>query len=147
MKLRVFLDTNIFIYAFEFPVSNSSRIIGLLNRGAIEGIISDRVVCEVQSYFKKYYGKDLAGYFRDFLLVSCVVISSFQVDKEIVRYRGRIKEKDLEQLAVTKKLGLKFLFCLAKICPTVRLNGCGRAATKGMKINLSICPLSLSNKR
>jgi predicted nucleic acid-binding protein len=30
MRLRVFLDTNVFIYAFEFPESNSSKIIDLI---------------------------------------------------------------------------------------------------------------------
>lgn len=32
-----------------------------------------------------------------------------QVEVELRQYQGRIKEKDLEQLVVTKKLGLKFL--------------------------------------
>ncbi len=31
MKHRVFIDTNVFIYAFEFPDSNSNIIIELLN--------------------------------------------------------------------------------------------------------------------
>lgn len=31
MKYRVFLDTNVFIYSFEFQDSNSGKIIELLN--------------------------------------------------------------------------------------------------------------------
>jgi predicted nucleic acid-binding protein len=31
------------------------------------------------------------------------------VREEMDRYRGRIKEKDLEQIAVAKRLGLKYL--------------------------------------
>ncbi len=63
MRRRVFLDTNIFIYAFEFPGCNSDKIIDLLNRGQIEAIISERVLREVQAYFKKFYSKDLAANF------------------------------------------------------------------------------------
>lgn len=45
MKCRVFLDTNVFIYAFEFPESNSNKIIGLLNKGQIEAVISEYCFC------------------------------------------------------------------------------------------------------
>lgn len=40
MKCRVFLDTNIFIYAFEFPESNSGKVLELLNKGQIEAILA-----------------------------------------------------------------------------------------------------------
>jgi len=109
MRPRVFLDTNVFIYAYEFPQSNSRKIVDLLNRAEMEVIISERVLQEVQRYFRKYYGKDLAGAFRHYLLLSCTVIPSSQLQKAMTRYKGRIKEKDLEQLAVVKKLGLRFL--------------------------------------
>ena len=52
MKPRVFLDTNIFIYAFEFPKSNSSKVIDLLNKNQLEVIISERVLKEVHAYSK-----------------------------------------------------------------------------------------------
>jgi len=64
MKRRVFLDTNIFIYAFEFPESNSGKVIELLNKGLVEAVISERVVKEVQAYFKKFHSKDLSALFR-----------------------------------------------------------------------------------
>jgi len=74
MKLRIFLDTNVFIYAFEFPKSNSRKIIELLNEGKIEAVISERVIKEVQAYFKRYYGKDLASLFRNYLILSCTIV-------------------------------------------------------------------------
>ena len=58
MKLRIFLDTNVFIYAFEFPKSNSRKIIELLNEGKIEAVISERVIKEVQAYFLVSFDKD-----------------------------------------------------------------------------------------
>lgn len=109
MKYRVFLDANVFIYAFEFPDSNSSKIITLLNKGRIEAVISERVLKEVQAYFKKFYNKDLAASFRDYLLRTCAVVFSADVQKEMVRYRKLIKDKDLEQLSAVRKLGIKFL--------------------------------------
>ena len=109
MKYRIFLDTNVFIYAFEFPESNSNKIIGLLNQGLIEVVISERVLKEVQAYFKKFYNKDLSGFYRDYLLRTCTVVFSADVKKEMVKLRKLIKDKDLEQLAVVKKYGIKFL--------------------------------------
>ena len=109
MKRRIFLDTNVFIYAFEFPECNSGKIINLLNKGQIEAIISEQVLKEVQAYFKKYYSKDLAAIFRDYLLRTCTVVFSVDVKREMAKYKKAIKSKDLEQLAVVKKLGIKFL--------------------------------------
>lgn len=109
MKIRVFLDTNVFIHAFEFPESNSNKIIDLLNSGQIEAIISEQVLKEVQAYFKKFHDKDLAANFRDYLLKTCTVIFSAALKKEMRQYANQIKDKDLEQLATVKKLGIKFL--------------------------------------
>lgn len=109
MKIRVFLDTNVFIYAYEFPESNSAQVIELLNRGEIEAIISERVLKEVQAYFKKFYHKDIAAAFRYYLLRTCIVVLSAHIKKEIGMYKNSIKDKDLEQLAAVKKFGIKFL--------------------------------------
>ncbi len=109
MKLRVFVDTNVFIYAFEYPSSNSARIIDLLNQEKIDVVISSRVVKEVSHYFEKFHTRKLAETFRKYLLESCIVISEERVTDVMDLFRGKIKEKDLEQLAVTKALGIKYL--------------------------------------
>jgi predicted nucleic acid-binding protein len=109
MKFRVFLDTNVFIFAFEFPQSNSRKIIEMLNQAAIEVVVSERVLQEVQEYFRRFYNKDLASAFRNYLLLSCTITPSAFVHEEMNRYKGMIKEKDLEQIAVVKMLGIKFL--------------------------------------
>jgi len=114
MRLRVFLDTNIFIYAFEFPESNSAKIIDLLNKGQIEALTSERVLREVQAYFKRFHNKDLAAAFRDYILRTCLIVFSSDVKKEMERYKTQIKDKDLEQLAAVKKLGIKFLVAYDK---------------------------------
>lgn len=109
MRLRVFLDTNIFIYAFEFPESNSNKIIDLLNKGQIEALTSEQVLKEVQAYFKKFHNKDLASTFRAYILRTCTITFAADVKKEMAKYKNLIKDKDLEQLATVKKLGIKFL--------------------------------------
>ncbi len=109
MKLRVFLDTNVFIYSFEYPESNSAKVINLLNKGQIEGIISEQVVKEVIQYFERYHNAALGKLFRRYLLESCIIICKKDVFETMDKYKAQIKEKDLEQLAVTKQLGIKYL--------------------------------------
>lgn len=109
MKYRVFLDSNVFIYAFEFPDSNSNKIIDLVNDEIIEAVISEWVVAEVYKYFRKFHGKRLADTFRKFMYGSCNVVLSKDVEKAMSKYRGQIKEKDLEQLTVVKEFGIKYV--------------------------------------
>ena len=80
-----------------------------MNQAEIEAVVSERVLMEAQRYFGEYYTEDLAGLFRHYLLFSCNVIATFHVWQEMNRYKHKIKDKDLEQSAVVKKLGLKYL--------------------------------------
>ncbi len=112
MKHRVFIDTNVFIYAFEFTDSNSNTIIEQLNDEEIEAVISERVVKEVYRYFRKYHDKALADTFRKYLYEACRVILAKDVKDAMKKYMGQIKEKDLEQLAVVREYGIKYLISL-----------------------------------
>lgn len=109
MKYRVFLDTNVFIYSFEFPDSNSYKIIDLLNEGKIEAVISERVLKEVTAYFERRHSITLARKFRRYLLDTCIVIKGEEITEQINELKGKIKDKDIEQIAVTKRYGIKFL--------------------------------------
>ena len=109
MKIRVFLDTNVFIYSFEFSQSNSAKIIELLNDNQIEAIISEQVLKEVTRYFEKYYSFELAKKFRRYLLNSCTIIMGTKVLKFMRTFKDKIKEKDLEQISVVRKFGIKYL--------------------------------------
>lgn len=109
MELNPFLDTNVFIFSFEYPHSNSRKIIEQLNAGKIDAIVCEKVVREVIKYFQKYYGIELIRLFRRYILGSCIVIANEKVKDEMKKWRGKIKEKDLEQLSTVKKYGLKYL--------------------------------------
>ena len=109
MKIRVFVDTNVFIFAFEFPASNSRVIVDLLNEDKIEVIISELVVKEVYRYFRRFHSKELADDYRRYLFETCTIVFSEEVENKLNKYRGLIKEKDLEQLVVVKEFGIKYL--------------------------------------
>lgn len=125
MRVRVFLDSNVFIYSFEFPQSNSGKIIELLNQAEIEAVISERVVQEVQRYFGKYYTKDLAGLFRYYLLLSCTVIPTSYVREEMNRYKDKIKDKDLEQLAVVRRFNKSDVIGVESVAEENLVDGAG----------------------
>lgn len=81
----------------------------MLNKGKLEAVISAHVLKEVQIYFKKFYNKELADSFRYYLLRTCIVALPEDIKKEMNIYKNQIKDKDLEQLAAVKKLGIKYL--------------------------------------
>lgn len=105
MPLRAFLDSNVFLFGFEKPKSNSHEILELLAVGEVEGVVTDRVVREVMGYLRKHYGKDLASKFRDFILLTCELVleADAPVDRAFVALVGR---KDAGALAAARSLGL-----------------------------------------
>ncbi|MBS3176232.1 hypothetical protein J4457_03280 [Candidatus Woesearchaeota archaeon] len=66
------------------------------------------MIKEVVRYFEKYHSAKLANLFRKYLLESCTIIAREKVLGAMRVYHGKIKEKDLEQLAVTKVPGIKY---------------------------------------
>ncbi len=109
MRLKVFLDTNIFIYSFEYQDCNSSKIIELLNHGEIEAVTSEKVLKEVTEYFSRFHSIEHVRKFRRYILDNCTIVMKSEVSREINSLKGQIKEKDAEQLAVAKKYGIKYL--------------------------------------
>ena len=109
MNPRFFLDTNVFIYAFEYNSSNSAMIIELLNDGEIDGVVSIQVIKEVVKYFETFHTPEPARHFRRFLFESCTIILHEEVKNVMNEWRGKIKDKDLEQLAAAKKLGIRLI--------------------------------------
>lgn len=108
MPSRVFLDSNVFIFGFESPRSNSRRILELLVAGALHGVVTDRVVREVMGYMRRYHGKDLAGKFRDLTLLACDLIleEDLSIGPELSALVGA---KDAGALAAVRSLGLSRL--------------------------------------
>lgn len=103
------MDTNVFIYAYEIPRSNSNLIINALNSGLFEAIITESTFKEVYSYFRKHYSKKLADTFRIYLFVACKLIYSYQLKEHSTKYLNLVNEKDLEQVIAVRELGIKYL--------------------------------------
>lgn len=108
MPTRVFIDSNVFIFAFERPRSNSRRIIDLLVGGTLHGVVTDRVVREVIGYMRRYYGKDSAGKFRDLILLTCDLLleEDLSIEPELSALVGA---KDAGALAAVRASGLSRL--------------------------------------
>ncbi len=110
----MFLDTNVFVYAFEFPNSNSRLIIDLLNKDRIEAVISERVFKEVYRYFRRFYSKELADEYRVYIFSTCQIIPVHEIHDKMDIYRGEVKGKDLEQLTTVREYGIKHLISYDK---------------------------------
>lgn len=107
--MKVFLDSSVIIIGLEEEKSNSAIILNLLFNKKIEGVISERVIIEVKRYFKKIRGRGYGFIIESLLRKNCNVISEYEVKNQILVYRGEIKEKDLEQLAVVRRYSIKHL--------------------------------------
>ena len=108
MRTRLFIDSNVFIFGFERPESNSHRTLEMAAAGELQGVVTDRVVREVMGYFRSHYGKDLAARFRDFILLTCdlVIETDLRIPRRVVALVGR---KDAGALATVILLGLAHL--------------------------------------
>ena len=105
MRTRAVLDSNVFIFGFERRRSNSHRILENLASGQVQGIVTDRIVREVIRYLRRYYGKDLAARFRDFILVTCELVleQDLRISREFVDLVGA---KNAGALAAAREIGL-----------------------------------------
>ncbi len=108
MPIKAVLDSNVFIFGFERPRSNSHRLLEKLASGEVHGVVTDRIVREVIGYFRKHYGKDLGAEFRDFILLTCdlVLEADLEIRRELIALVGR---KDAGALAAARALGLAHL--------------------------------------
>lgn len=108
MPGRAVLDSNVFIFGFERPRSNSHEIVERLVRGEFQGVVPDRILREVIGYFRRHYGKDLAAKFRDLILLTCdlVLEGDLRIDR---RLTGLVGRKDAGALAAARSLGLSHL--------------------------------------
>ena len=98
-----------YVFGFERPLSNSATILKELSGGTIEAVISERVFKESIEYFRRDYSKKTTDKFRLFVLTSSAIVKEESVREEMKRLRGKIKPKDLENLAVVRALGLRYL--------------------------------------
>ncbi len=107
--MRTFLDSSAIIIGLVIEKSNSAKILDLLFENKIDAVISERVLEEVKKYFKEKKGRNYAYLIELLLKKNCKVVYNYEVREIMINLKGKIKEKDLEQLAVVRKFNLKHL--------------------------------------
>lgn len=105
--MKVYIDSSTIIYAFEFKESNSRKILDLIIRAEIEAYITQKVINEVKKFFIRNRGEIIWNAVRTILTRHFKLINN--TSYSIEKYRGMIKEKDLEHLAAFKDLKLDML--------------------------------------
>lgn len=99
-KLKVYLDTNVFIFGVERPESNSRIILDLAEEGKIIPVVSYSVLEELREYFSRRYDRETAVNEIYYLisLPNLEIITRDKVKQEINKYKGVVPDKDLPHL-------------------------------------------------
>ncbi|MDI6885792.1 MAG: PIN domain-containing protein [archaeon] len=115
--MRVFVDSSVFIYGLEFEESNSAIIYNEIVNGTVKAVINEKVIEEVVRYFSRRKGRHFAYLIESQLRRICEVKQRKDYADEIEKWRGKIKEKDSEHLAIAKKFELKIVAYDADFMP------------------------------
>ena len=99
-KLKVYLDTNVFIFGVERPESNSRIILDLVEGGKIVPVVSYSTLEELREYFSRRYNRETAINEIYYLisLPNLEIITRDKVKQEIKNYKGVVPDKDLPHL-------------------------------------------------
>jgi len=108
-RKRVFLDSSVIIFGLEVQDCNSALILDLVLERKIEAVTCEKVVKEVRHYFSRRRNRNYAFLIENLVKKNFYVIERRQILENINEWKGRVKEKDLEQVASLKKLGIKTL--------------------------------------
>jgi predicted nucleic acid-binding protein len=114
VKLRVYLDTNVFVYGL-LEDCNSSIILSTAEAGDLEVVASELVVEEVQMVFKRLAGREVGFYAGRYVeTLAAKIVKREEMKSEIMENRGKIKDKDVENIAAVRHENLEFLVAYDK---------------------------------
>jgi predicted nucleic acid-binding protein len=109
VKLRAYLDTNVFVYGL-LEECNSSIILSTAEAGDLEVVVSELVVEEVQTVFKRLSGRAAGFYAMKYVeTLAAKIVKKEEMKSEIMDNRGKIKDKDVENVAAVRYENLEFL--------------------------------------
>ena len=99
-KLRVYIDSNVFIFGKEDPNSNSRIILDLAEEGKIIPVVSYLTIEELREYFTRRYNRETAINEIYYLisLPTLEIIPRDKTKKLITKYKGIVPDKDLPHL-------------------------------------------------
>lgn len=107
--MKIFLDSNVFIWAYNRPGSNSAKILELMDEEKITVVVSERVIEELRAYFINYYNKDVWSAVFNHVSSLVKIVFREDVGNEVKKWKDKINKKDLEHLATVKMLKLEYL--------------------------------------
>ncbi len=109
---RVFVDTSVLIWAFNYPESNSATIVKMITKRKLHGITSQKAIEEMELVLTGEYDSSIFYKAKKQVLYFFQVIPRERISGEMEKWRGKIKEKDLEHLATAKALGIRVLLAV-----------------------------------
>ena len=110
--MKIFIDSSTFLWAYNRPESNSAVIVRLLADGKLNAIISENVVEEIASHFLAIHGHRTWSEVEAIVKTRCLIIPRNEIELEMKKWRGKIKEKDLEHLATAKHSKVEYIVAL-----------------------------------
>jgi len=99
-RLKVYLDSNVFIFAKERRESNSRIILDLIEEGRIIPVVSYLTLQELREYFSVMYGRETAidEVYYIVSLPELEIVTRDKVRDRISEFVGVMTEKDLPHL-------------------------------------------------
>jgi len=106
---RAYLDTMVFIFG-RLEECNSKLVLFLAQLGEFEVVESQLVIEEVEKFFRENFSKE-AGYLakRFVETISSRVITRDEMKDEMETLKGRIRDKDLENVAAVRHAKIEHL--------------------------------------
>jgi predicted nucleic acid-binding protein len=93
----------------EIPRCNSALLLDLVLEEKLEAVTCEKVIKEVKLYFTRRRNRNYAFLIENLIRKNFYVIGREQVMEQMQKWKGKIKEKDLEQVASVKTLGIRYL--------------------------------------
>jgi len=111
---RAYLDSMIFIFG-RLEECNSRLVLFLAQLGEFEVVTSELVLEEVEKFFRDNFGRQAGYVSRRFVEeLSVRIVRRNEIKTEITALKGKIKAKDLENLASVKHENLEHLVAYDK---------------------------------
>jgi len=106
---RAYLDTMVFIFG-RLEECNSKLVLFLAQLGEFEVVVSQLVINEVERFFRENFSRE-AGYLakRFVETISSQIITRGEIEDEIEILKGKIHDKDLENLAAVRHAKIEYL--------------------------------------
>ena len=111
---KIYIDSNVFIWGYNFPESNSAKVLDVVIKSDIEIFVSEKVVDELRRYFCTYYTKDVFSDIQLLISGRCIVVYNDEIQDELKKWKDKIKLKDLEHICIIKKFNIPILISYDK---------------------------------